>query len=274
MDPGLIVGLFVAIGAIVGAMILDGNSLAPLISPSSMMLVLFATIGVSVASYRMADVLRVPKAIIVGLKGKGPDPDEVVTTLMGLADVARRKGLLAMEDMLEEVDDEFLRGAIQSVIDGLDAEAVTSILDTEIESVHERHNVILSFMRSMGGFAPTMGMVGTVIGLVNMLGSLSEPGQLGSGMALALLTTLYGVLLANIVFVPLASRLTRLHETEMAVLEMVRDGALAIQAGISPRLLVERLEGYLIPSQRVGYRDRTERAQEPEAVAPAAEAAA
>lgn len=274
MDPGLIIGLLLAIGAIVGAMILDGNSLAPLISPSSMVLVLFATIGVSIASYRMADVLRAPKAIIVGLKGKGPVPDEVVTTLMELADVARRKGLLAMEDMLEEIDDEFLQGAMQSVIDGLDAEAVTSILDTEIESVHERHNVILSFLRSMGGFAPTMGMVGTVIGLVNMLGSLSEPGQLGSGMALALLTTLYGVLLANIVFVPLASRLTRLHETEMAVMEMVRDGALAIQAGISPRLLVERLEGYLVPSQRIGYRERMERDQGTEPVAPAAEAAA
>lgn len=274
MDPGLIVGLLLAIGAIVGAMILDGNSLAPLVSPSSMVLVLFATIGVSIASYRMADVLRAPKAIIVGLKGKGPEPDEVVTTLMELADVARRKGLLAMEDMLEEIDDEFLQGAMQSIIDGLDAEAVTSILDTEIESVHERHNVILSLLRSMGGFAPTMGMVGTVIGLVNMLGSLSDPGQLGSGMALALLTTLYGVLLANIVFVPLASRLTRLHETEMAVMEMVRDGALAIQAGISPRLLVERLEGYLVPSQRIGYRERMERDQGTEPVAPAAEAAA
>lgn len=275
MDPGLIIGLLLAIGAIVGSMVIDGSSISALISPSSMVMVLFATLGVTIASYRMADVTRAPKAILVGLRGKGPDPDEVVTTLMELADVARRKGLLAMEEMLEEVENDFLRDAIQSVIDGLDAEAVSDVLNTEIDSVHERHNVVLSFFRSLGGYAPTMGMVGTVIGLVNMLGNLSEPGQLGSGMALALLTTLYGVLLANIVFVPIASRLTRLHETEMAVMEMVRDGALAIQAGISPRLLVERLEGYLVPAQRIGYRERMEREQQQQQQAPeTAEAAA
>lgn len=262
MDPGLIVGLLLAIGAIVGSMVMDGSSLGALISPSSAVLVVVGTIGVTIASYRMADAIRAPKALLVGLKGQGPDPDTVVSTLMDLADVARRKGLLAMEEMLEEIDNEFLRNAIQSVIDGLDAEAVSDVLNTEIDSVHERHNVVVSFYRSLGGFAPTMGMVGTVIGLVNMLGNLSDPGQLGSGMALALLTTLYGVLLANIVFAPIASRLTRLHETELAAMEMARDGALAIQAGVSPRLLVERLESYLAPSQRVGYRERMDRAEQ------------
>ena len=199
----------------------------------------------------MADVLRAPKALLVGLKGQVPDPDGVVTQLAELADTARRKGILAMEDVLEGVDNEFLRIGIQGVIDGLDPDAVAQLLDTEMEAVDDRHNVIISFFRSMGGFAPTMGMVGTVIGLVNMLGSLEDPSQLGSGMAMALL--------ANMVFLPIASRLTRLHETEMAVMSMVRDGVLAIQAGVSPRILVDRLEGYLTPDQRVGHKGRLEK---------------
>lgn len=263
MDPGLIIGLILTVAAVIGSMAIDGSSFSALVSPSSFVMVFFATIGVTVASYRMSEVLRAPKALLVGLKGSGPDPDRVVTQLMELADVARRKGLLAMEDHLESVENDFQRNAIQSVIDGLDPQAVAELLETEIDSVDDRHNVVISVFRSLGGFAPTMGMVGTVIGLVNMLGSLSEPGQLGAGMALALLTTLYGVLLANVVFMPIASRLTRLHETEMAVMSIARDGALGIQAGISPRLLVERLEGYLVPTQRIGYRGRMEREQQP-----------
>ena len=259
MDPGLIIGLVLSLLAIGASMVMDGASLGALVSISSLVLVVVGTFGVTFASYRMADVLRAPKALLVGFKGKVPDPDVVVTQLAELADTARRTGILAMEDALEGVDNEFLRAGIQGVIDGLDPEAVAELLDTEMDAVDDRHNVIISFYRSMGGFAPTMGMVGTVIGLVNMLGSLEDPSQLGGGMALALLTTLYGVLFANMVFLPIASRLTRLHETEMAVMNMIRDGVLAIQAGISPRILVERLEGYLLPNQRVGHRGRLEK---------------
>lgn len=258
MDPGLIIGLLVCVGAIVGSMVMDGSSMGALISTSSFILVGFGTVGVTMASYRISDVLRAPRALLVGLRGQVPDPDRVVTRLMDFADTARRQGILAMEERLEQVDDDYMRTGLQAVIDGIDPQSVAELLDTEMSSVDDRHHVVISFYRSMGGFAPTMGMVGTVIGLVNMLASLSDPDQLGGGMALALLTTLYGVLFANMVFMPVASRLTRLHETEMAVMKMVRDGVLAIQAGISPRILVERLEGYLEPSRRVGHRGRLE----------------
>lgn len=263
MDPGLIIGLILSILAIGASMVMDGASLGALVSISSLILVGLGTFGITFASYRMADVLRAPKALLVGLKGRVPDPDAVVTRLAEFADTARRKGILAMEDALEGVESEFLRVGVQGVIDGLDPEAVAELLDTEMDAVDDRHNVVISFYRSMGAFAPTMGMVGTVIGLVNMLGSLEDPSQLGGGMAMALLTTLYGVLFANMVFLPIASRLTRLHETEMAVMNMVRDGVLAIQAGVSPRILVERLEGYLLPNQRVGHKGRLEKHEAP-----------
>ena len=259
MDAGLIVGLVLSLVGIGLSMVMDGASMGALVSPSSLVMVGLGTFGITFASYRMADVKSVPKALMVGFKGQVPDPDVIITQLAELADTARRKGILAMEDGLEGVDNDFLRAGVQGVIDGLDPDAVAQLLDTEMEAVDDRHHVVISFFRSMGGFAPTMGMVGTVVGLVNMLGRLEDPSQLGAGMALALLTTLYGVLFANMVFLPIASRLTRLHETEMSVMNMVRDGVLAIQAGVSPRIIVERLEGYLTPDRRVGHKGRLEK---------------
>lgn len=268
MDPGLIVGVLVTIGAVVASMVMDGTSPGALWSASSLVMVLVGSIGASISGYQLSDVLRAPKAFLAAIRGKVPDPDVVVTQLLRFANVARRNGLLAMESELEEVEDEFLLGGIRAVIDGLDPSAVADLMETSMDSVDDRHHNVISFFRSLGGFAPTMGMVGTVIGLVMMLQNLSDPDQLGSGMALALITTLYGVLLANILFLPVASRLTRLHEKEMIVMRMVRDGVLAIQSGTSPRVLVESLEAYLPPAQRVGHRDRLE--PEPAAVNEAA----
>lgn len=261
MDAGLLVGLGLSVAALIASLLFDGASPGALVSPSSFVMVFFGTIGITIASYRMVDVKRVPGAIKVGFRGQAPDPDGFITLLAEMADTARRKGILAMEQVLASVDNDFLRTGVQGVIDGLDPDSVAQMLDTEIDAVDDRHNVMISFFRSMGGFAPTMGMVGTVIGLVNMLGNLEDPSQLGAGMALALITTLYGVLLANLLFLPVASRLTSLHEAEMEVMHMLRDGVLAIQAGISPRVLVDRLEGYLTPDRRLGHKGRLEKAE-------------
>jgi chemotaxis protein MotA len=152
--------------------------------------------------------------------------------------------------MVEEVDDAFLRTGLQQVVDGLDGEAVREMLEIEIRSLEERHGTMISFFKTMGGFAPTMGMIGTVIGLINMLGNLSDPSQLGLGMSVALLTTLYGVIFANLIFLPIANKMQRLHDVEMTAKELALDGVLAIQAGAGPRVLAERLQAYLPPSQR------------------------
>jgi chemotaxis protein MotA len=260
-------GLVLSLIAIAVSTIMDGNSFGPLVGPSSLLLVILGAVGAALMAFQLSDVKRVPKATVYALKATPPDPDKTVTTMAELADVARREGMLALEAKLADVDDTFLRSGLQLVVDGLDGDQVREILEIDLNALEERHQIGIGFYKALGGYAPTFGMLGTVIGLVNMLGNLSDPSQLGIGMSMALLTTLYGVFFANLVFLPLAGRLQRLHEVELSAREMVIDGLLALQAGASPRVLVERLETYLAPAQRIGHKARS-------GAAPAAKAAA
>ncbi len=252
MDPMTIVGLIVGVLAIVVSTIMDGNSFGSLIGPSSLMLVLVGTFGISMAGFQLADLKRFPSAMIKSVTGGVEDPGEVVDKLVEMAGVARRDGVLALEPMIEGLEDPFLSTGLQQVVDGVDADAVREVLDIELAALDERHQTMINFLKTLGGYAPTMGMIGTVIGLINMLADLSDPAQLGKGMSLALLTTLYGVIFANMVFLPMGAKLGRLHEAEMVGKEMAVEGVLAVQAGASPRALVERLEGFLVPGDRQG----------------------
>ena len=249
-----ILGIVIALISIVVATVMDGNSFGALIGPSSLVLVVVGSVGVSLSGYQMADITRVPKGIIISLTGKEADPGEAVDQLMEFAEIARKEGVLALESKLEDLEDEFMKTGLQQIVDGVDADAVRDTLD-------ERHQPVISFVKTMGGYAPTMGMIGTVVGLINMLGNLSDPAQLGLGMSVALLTTLYGVIFANLVFLPIAAKLARLHELEVSYREIVLDGILAVQAGASPRMLVERLESYLTPTARIGHQERSKRSK-------------
>jgi chemotaxis protein MotA len=262
MDPMFIGGLLLALASIALATVIDGNSFGPLIGPSSFVLVFFGTIGAAVMAYRKLDLTRIPKAMSQAFTSKPPDVDRIVTQLSALADVARRQGMLALEAELGELDDDALRQGAQLLVDGLDADQVRELIEIDIAAVDERHQFGIGFFRTLGSYSPTFGMLGTVIGLINMLQNLSDPAQLGIGMALALLTTLYGVLFANLVWLPVATRLTRLNDLELAARDVMLDGILAIQSGTSPRLLVERLETYLPPEHRVGHQARAEARQE------------
>jgi chemotaxis protein MotA len=256
VDPLILGGLLLSIGSIVVATVMDGNSLAPLIGPSSILLVGLASLGATFMAFRKSELGRLPGSLGAALKGSPPDLDTAVTTMAEMAEIARKDGMLAVESHLEELEDPFLRNGMQLLVDGMDAEQVRTLMTIDIAAVDERHQMPISFWKAAGGYAPTFGMVGTVIGLINMLGNLSDPSQLGKGMSVALLTTLYGVMLANLFYLPLATRLERLNQQELAARDVVLDGVLAIQAGTSPRMLVERLETYLAPDARVGYQTR------------------
>jgi chemotaxis protein MotA len=256
VDPLFIGGLLLALLGIVIATIIDGNSLVPLLAPSSFMLVSLATLGAGVMAYRKSELLLMPKSAMKALRADVPDMQQTITELGHLADTARRQGMLALEARAESIDDRFLATGVQLLVDGADEDVVRETMEIEIAATDERHRNAIGFFKSLGAYAPTFGMVGTVIGLINMLGNLQDPTQLGRGMALALLTTFYGVLLANLVFNPLATRLERLNEVELATLDVALDGLLTIRRGTSPRNLVERLESYLPPSERIGVTDR------------------
>lgn len=255
-DPMFLVGLGLVLFGIVASMLIDGNSLGPLIGPSSFLLVFVATLGAGVMAYRKEELSALPKSAVKAVRADVPEVQGTITQLAQLAETARRDGMLALENRLEEIDDRFVQLGVQLLVDGVDEEVVQETLEIEIAATDERHRTAIGFYKAMGGYAPTFGMVGTVIGLINMLGNLTDPEQLGLGLAMALLTTLYGVLLANLLFNPVASRLERLNESEMAVLDVALDGILTIRRGASPRGVIERLESYLPPSERIGVGDR------------------
>jgi chemotaxis protein MotA len=256
VDFMFIAGITIAVLSIVVSTVMDGNSFAPLIGPSSFVLVLFGAVGTTIMQYQLSDVVKVPKAAIKGITSKPENSSDTITLLAKVAERARKDGFIALEGMLKEIEDPFVKVGLQLVIDGVDADDVSKVLETEMNAMNDRHRIAIGWLKAAGGYCPTYGMMGTVIGLINMLGNLSDPSSVGPSMSLALLTTLYGVMFANMAFTPLSNRLTRLHEAELAVQEVAVEGILAIRDGASPRLLVERLEAYLPLAERVGDKVR------------------
>jgi chemotaxis protein MotA len=259
MNPLVIGGLLAAVAGIVISTFMDGNSLGVLVGPSSLVLVFLGSLGASVVSYDLVDVKRAPAALLRAFKGSAQDNDRIIDVLLRMAEVARRDGLLALEKQLEEIDDPFVQGGLQLIADGVEADTVRQMLEIDVASLDERHRSMIALFESLGAYAPTFGMMGTVIGLINMLGNLSDPSQLGLGMSLALLTTLYGVLFANLLYLPIGARLKRLNAQELSARDMALDAMLSIQEGMSPRVLVDRLEAYLPVDKRIGYSGRMER---------------
>lgn len=260
MDPLTFIGLGLVFVAIAISTIMDGNSFGPLIGPSSFVLVLFGTIGASLSGYRMDMAKRLPKGFIVALTAKPEDPDVLVTKLMQYAEAARKDGILALESGLEDLEDKFLASGLQMVVDGLESDEVREVMEAEVIAMEARHESLIGLFKKLVEYAPTLGMIGTVIGLINILGNLSDPSALGTGMALALLTTLYGVFFANILFGPIGGKLAVLNELEIMTRELTIEGIIAIREGASPRHIVEKLEAYLEPELRVGSKARLERA--------------
>jgi chemotaxis protein MotA len=256
MDPLFLGGFAVAIISIVLAMLVDGNSPGALVGPSSLILVIFGSLGATLMAYRKVQLGVIPASLMAAIRNAPPSLDDVIDTLAPLADVARREGMLALEARVADVEDPFLRNGVQLLVDGMDTEQVQEMLEIELAALDERHRAAIGFWKALGGYAPTIGMLGTVIGLVSMLGNLSDPDQLGIGMAVALLTTLYGVTFSNLLFMPIANRLENLNKAELSARDMALDGLLTLQAGASSRVLVERLETYLPVASRKGHRAR------------------
>jgi chemotaxis protein MotA len=256
MDVTLVGGLLLALLSIVVSTVMDGNSFGPLIGPSSFVLVFFGALGSGLTGIDKADIGRIPASILKAMRGASFDNSSTVTMIARLADVARREGMLALESRLEEIDDEFLRKGTQLILDGVDSDRVEATMAIHMDAVQARHKAMIGFHEAVGGYCPTFGMIGTVIGLINMLGNLADPSQLGAGMAVALLTTLYGVILANMFFIPMAGKLKKLADDEQRSMEVVLDGILSIQSGMSPQMLVERLESYLPRTEQRGWSER------------------
>jgi chemotaxis protein MotA len=253
------VGIIVAFVAVLGSFVMEGGNPAAMISPPALILVFLGTLGICVASNRMSDVGGIVKAFLRAvLPGKKIDTAATVSELMGYAEIARRDGLLALEEKAKGVTDPFLKRGLELVIDGTDSEEVAEGLEQDIATLRERHKVAAKWFADAGGFAPTLGIIGTVLGLVHALEGLSEPAKLGHAISSAFIATLWGVMSANLMWLPLSNKLRRMSAVEVAHKELIAQGILAIQAGVSPRAVGERLKSHLPPTVRehVGAKDK------------------
>ncbi|MFP3154087.1 motility protein A [Lachnospiraceae bacterium ZAX-1] len=252
MDIASLLGCVLGLGICLFG-VLFGNDFSVILNFADAPSVLI-TIGGSVmgmlASNSVSDFLAGFKSFALIFKVSKSDPTEVITNIINLSNIARKEGLLALEEAAGGIEDEFLKKGIMLVVDGTDPELVRGILETDLICVESRHKSIIGFWEKWGELGPAWGMIGTLIGLVNMLQNMSDPDSLGPNMAVALITTLYGSLLANWICNPTATKLKSKNEGEMMMKEVTVEGLLSIQAGENPRVIEEKLKSFLAPKVR------------------------
>ncbi|GAB3543492.1 flagellar motor protein [Arthrobacter tecti] len=241
MDPATIIGLVVAFGALFAMIKLEGAHVEAILLPAPMVLVFGATIAVGIAGGTLKDFIIAVKALPRAFIGKPTPPQQVIDSVVGFAEKARSEGLLALEQEATNVKDPFLRNALQNVADGTDSEELRTLLEDEIHTKQQSDRTASKFFMSMGGYAPTIGIIGTVVSLTHVLENLSSPDTLGPMIATAFVATLWGLLSANFLWLPIGTRLKRLSDLEADRMNLLMEGILAVQAGSQPRLLSERL---------------------------------
>lgn len=250
MDISTVIGLVLGLGAMVGMVLLEGGSPGELIGIPAAVIVFGATFAASFVQFPLKVVLSLPKMIIQTFQTYETSAAETIDQLVALADRARRDGLLTLEEAVGQLGDQFLKKGIMLVVDGVDSKTVSEIMETEMVLTTDRHEAGIGLLDAMGGYAPTMGILGTVMGLVNVLSKLSNPEELGHLIASAFLATLYGIASANLLWLPLAGKLRGKDDRERLARRMMMAGVLSIQAGESPRLVREKLESFLAPAER------------------------
>ena len=258
MDISTVVGLLLGIAFVIGG-ILQTGQLGSYFDFPSIVIVLGGTIASTLASFPLKNFFNTSKVIKKAFFNKETSPNEVIGEIINLANVARKEGLLSLEEYAESLDDEFLKKGIMLKVDGTDPELVRNILETELVFLEERHTEGQNVFETMGTYAPAFGMIGTLIGLINMLKYLDDPSTIGPNMSVALVTTFYGSVLANVVFLPLAHKLKVRSKSEILVKELMVEGLLSIQAGENPRIIEEKLKTFIPPEMRKDYRNQMER---------------
>lgn len=251
MDPITAVGILVAVSSMFVMMILEGTNPASIFLPAPMVLVIGGTLAAGLAGTRMADLKLISAGLIKAFKGSPvPPADAAIEEIVGLAERARREGLLALEDAVNGIQDAFLKQGLQAAIDGTDPEDLHNILLDKVDAKRAEDKVAAKFFGTLGGLAPTLGIVGTVVSLIHVLGNLSSPDKLGPMIAAAFVATLWGLATANMIYLPLSFRLARLSEVEVAQMNIVIEGITAIQAGANPRVVQQRLISLMPPSHQ------------------------
>ena len=252
MDPASLIGLVVAFGVLFGVIVLDGANIASIFLPGPLLLVFGASIAVTIASSTLPDTVAAFKALPTVFTGRVTRPGAVIDDLVRLAETARRDGVLALEQEADRLSDPFLSSSLRNVADGMDSEELRMLMEDEIDSTTRGGSVAARFFTTMGGYAPTIGIIGTVVSLTHVLENLSDPQHLGGSIAAAFVATLWGVLSANFIWIPIGNRLARMNELETERMMLILEGLMGIQSGAQPRILGERLRALVVTREAKG----------------------
>ena len=250
MDLATLLGIISAFG-LVAVSILLGVGFSAFLDLPSLLIVVGGSLGVALMNYPFRRLWVAARAVVQLLRDPRPDQQGMLKQLVALSQQSRRDGLFAIGDNLEKVKEPFLKKALEMVVDGVDHPAIEKILDDELELLEERHNGAAEVLASLAAYSPAMGLIGTLIGLVGMLQNMSDPSSIGPAMAVALLTTFYGAILANMLFQPASGKLRVRTQEEVRFKELIVRGVLSIADGENPRVLEQKLHVFLAPSARV-----------------------
>ncbi len=251
MDLATLMGLVLAVGAIGSAYLLDGGNPDAVFLTAPILIVVGGTLGATTITTSMRTVLQVPTFLRIAFFGTSHPHSETIERIVRLAEKARRDGILGLERMLKGIENPFFRKAVQLVVDGTEVTVLREILETEIAYIEERHRKGIAFFKKAGGFAPTMGILGTVLGLIHALGDTDDASRMAASIAAAFIATLWGVGLANLFFLPISDKLQMRHEEELAHLELILEGVIALQSGDTPRNVRTRLVSFVAPQHRL-----------------------
>ena len=249
MDITTFVGIIIAGGLVVSAIMMGGPA-SWFINPPSIMIVLGGTMGATLLAYPLPEVLGVFKVAKNVFFQNSHSPNKAISLMIDFAKKARGEGILSFESQLKNIEDPFLVKGLKMAIDGLEPSSIENVLSTEITFVEERHRLGAEIFSTMGTFAPAIGMLGTIIGLVQMLMQMSDPSSIGAPMAVALLTTFYGTLLANLVFLPVAGKLKTRSKKEILLKQLMMVGIMSIQSGDNHRIVQQKLRAFVSPNER------------------------
>jgi chemotaxis protein MotA len=249
MDKTTLLGLIVGLFLITSAIFIGGQ--APLfINIPSLLITVGGAIAATFIAFPYVQIAQTFQVTRKAFQAPRRNPVDVINMIVDFATTARRDGILALEEKAEELDYEFLKRGIQLAVDGTAPETLKEVMETEIVYLEERHKVGADIFGTLGAFAPAFGLIGTLIGLVSMLAQIDDPASIGPGMAVALLTTLYGAILANMICLPLEKKLQKRSSEEILALELVIEGVMSIQAGDNPRIVQDKLKAFVSPHLR------------------------
>ncbi|MGL4676445.1 MAG: motility protein A [Brevinema sp.] len=250
MEKGSIIGIIACAVLMFGGMFVSAGSLGPYWDITSILITVGGSVGATLLANPWANSMKIGALFQLAMKKPSNEVKPLIDTLLTFGEKARKEGVLSLEDDVAEIPDPFLQKAIRLVVDGTDPEVVKRIMYNELDKLDARHQSYAQIFVDWGTFAPAFGLIGTLVGLIALLGNLSDTAALGAGMAIALITTLYGSILANWICIPIAAKLAVNNSGEILMKEIILEGVLSIQAGDNPAILKERLNSFLGVSER------------------------